>query len=160
MEERWDKLLLSREEDELINLGEDLSGDDKIKESQSLIGKVCADQSIGKDIMKTTLGKIWRISKPAIIHEVGKYCFTITFDYELDKLRVLDGRPWLFDNYLFILRPLDGLLQPEAHIFNYESFWIRMYKLLVMYMNRHYGTLLGQTLGEVEDVEVDLDDTS
>lgn len=160
MEEQWGKLSLSGEKDELINLGEDLSGDDKIKENQSLIGKVCVDQSIGKDIMKTTLGKIWRINKPAIIHKVGKYCFTITFDYESNKLRVLDGRPWLFDNYLFILRPLDGLLQSEAHIFNYQSFWIRMYKLPMMYMNRHYGILLGQTLREVEDVEVDLNDTS
>lgn len=31
---------------------------------------------------------------------------------------------------------------------------------MVMYMNTHYGSLIGKTLGEVEDVEVDTNDTS
>lgn len=70
------------------------------------------------------------------------------------------GRPWLFDNSLLILKQLDGLLQPEAHVFDTESFWLRFYKLPVMYMNKHFGTEIGKTLGEVEEVEVDTDDTS
>lgn len=118
LEERWGKLTLSGEEDKTITLGEKLSEEDQSKEQRSLLGKVCTDRTIGKEILKVTMGKIWRISKPEVIHEVEKNMFTITFDTESDKLRVLDGRPWLFDNHLFILKQLDSLLQPKAHAFN------------------------------------------
>lgn len=113
--------------------------------------KVCTDRTIEKEILKITMEKIWRISKLVVIHEVVKNLFTITFDTELDKLRVLDRRPWLFDNHLFILKQLDSLLQLETHAFNTKSFWLRMYKLPVIHVNRHHDTLLGKTMGKVEN---------
>lgn len=122
LEECWGKLTFSSEEDELITLGDELSGEDRNKERFSVMGMLCADRSIGKEIIKNTMGKIWRISKPAVFHEVGKNLFTVTFEKESDKLRVMDERPWLFDNHIFILKQLDGLLQPEAHVFDIETF--------------------------------------
>lgn len=51
--------------------------------------------------------KSWRVSKPAIFKEVGKNIFAITFAAKADKLRVVEGKPWLFDNNFFALKDLD-----------------------------------------------------
>lgn len=80
LEESWGKLTLLHEEVEPITLGVELMGEDLFKESRSLLGKLCIDRSIGKEILKATMGKIWQISKPANFKEVGKNLFTITFE--------------------------------------------------------------------------------
>lgn len=101
------------------------------------------------------MGKIWRISKPATFRDLGRNLFAIIFETENDKQRVI----CLFDNNPFVLNQLDGLLQPEAHSFDTESFWLRFYRLPVLCMNRKYDHLIGCSVGEVEEVEVDEDDT-
>lgn len=82
----------------------------------------------------------------------------MTFANEVDKLRVEDDKPWLFDSNLFILKDLDGSRQLAQTQFNRELFWIRLYKLPFRCMNRFYKELIGNTLGEVLEVEVDFDD--
>lgn len=110
-------------------------------------------------ILRTTMGKVRRTSKRATFRHLGRNLFAIIFETETDKQRVMDGRLCLFDNNLFVLNQLDGLLQPEAHSFETESFWLRFYRLPVLCMNRKYGHLIGCSVGEVEEVEVDEDDT-
>lgn len=47
----------------------------------------------------------------ATFKEVGKNCLTITFTTDAEKQRVVEGKPWLFDNNLFALQALDGSKQ-------------------------------------------------
>lgn len=86
------EVTLSGEEDKLITLGEELSKEDYIKERRSLQGNVCADRSIRKEILKVTMGKIWKKSKLMVFKAVGKNIFTVTFETESDKLRVMNDR--------------------------------------------------------------------
>lgn len=85
LEESWSKLTLLGEGDEPIALDEEQTEEDSFKESRSLLGKLCIDRGIGKEILKATMGKVWRISTPANFKEVGKNLFTITFATESDK---------------------------------------------------------------------------
>lgn len=110
---------------------------------------------MGKEVLKKKMGKIWKISKLAFFRDVGKNLYTITFDIEVDKQHVMDGRPWLFNNKLLVLKQLDGFSQSKPPSLDTEY----MYKLHVMCINRKYGFVIGKTLGEVEEVEVDADDT-
>lgn len=68
---------------------------------------VCADKYIGKEAIRVTMGKIWRLSKPTSFKEVGKNIFIISFVKEKYKQRVMDGKPWFFDYNLFALQNLD-----------------------------------------------------
>lgn len=55
--------------------------------------------------------KIWRLSKPIVFQEVGKNCFVVIFNTNTDKQKIEEGRPWLFNNNLFILKPFEVDLQ-------------------------------------------------
>lgn len=70
----------------------------------------------------------------------------------------MDGRPWLFDNYLFVLKYLKALSQPAALHFDYEVLWIQMFNLPIMGMNLFYGNSIGETISKVVNVDVESDD--
>lgn len=72
LEKHWGKLSLTGDKDEPINLGVELQKEDRLKERCSLLSKIIIDSSVGKEVLKTTIGKIWCISKPVIFKEVGK----------------------------------------------------------------------------------------
>lgn len=59
--------------------------------------------------------------------EVGPNVFTISFAMSSDKHRVEDGRPWLFDNLIFVIEPFDGYTQLKDMKFDKASFWIQLH---------------------------------
>lgn len=109
LEERWGQLRLSKEEQVRLTMDEEeLTDQDTIKERRSLVEKICTERSIIRDAIQSTMGKIWKLGKAATFKEVEKNLFIVTFSTEAEKERVSSGKPWLFDNNLFTLQPLDG----------------------------------------------------
>lgn len=89
IEGQWNKLKLTEEEKDPISVEDDLSEDECIKERRSIIGKLCMNRIINKDVLRITMGRIWRTSKPALYKEVGKNLLNISFAMETDKHRVI-----------------------------------------------------------------------
>lgn len=50
-----------------------------------------------------------------------------------------------------------GFSQPGTLPFDTESSWIQMYNLPVMCMNKQYGFSIGDTIGTIEDEDVDVE---
>lgn len=71
----------------------------------------------------------------------------------------MEGRPWLFDNHLLVLKQLDGFTQPLATHFDTEIFWLQFYHLPILCMNWHYGNLIGESIGRELEVDVHTNDT-
>lgn len=72
---KWEQLRLTEEEDDFFFLDDEANEADRTKERRSLIGKICIERTIGKEVIRKTVGRIWRISKPATFTEVEKYIF-------------------------------------------------------------------------------------
>lgn len=73
------------------------------------MGKVYMDRTIGREVIAATIAKVWRVSRQARFQEIGSNIFSITFATQAEKMRVIEGRPWLFDNHLFILQLFNAL---------------------------------------------------
>lgn len=69
-----------------------------------MVGKVYSKSAIGRDIVRSMMKKIWWVRNQMEFHKI---CFVVTFATQGDRSKVLDGCPWLFDNYLFALRVFD-----------------------------------------------------
>ena len=89
---------------------------------------------MGKEVIASAMGKIWRISKRAVFQEVGKNVFVITFANHADRQRILAGKPWLFANVLFFIMPYDGNLQPGKMHADKEAFWLQIHNLPLGFM--------------------------
>ncbi|KAF5464598.1 hypothetical protein F2P56_014667 [Juglans regia] len=99
--------------------------------------------------------KVWKVGKPLEFQEIGGDCYVITFVNRRDKWKVLDGCPWLFDSYLFVLLDFNGGLQPSLFDFDHAYLW--MLNLPLSYMNKQMGELIGSSIGKVSEVDVQKD---
>ncbi|XP_042965921.1 uncharacterized protein LOC122299602 [Carya illinoinensis] len=155
IEEVWSRLRLSEEENTPIVAIEGQKDSDRRRGERSLVGKICTTRRIGKQTVKGLMEKIWKVSLPLDFEEISLNCFVITFASSRDKTRVLEGCPWLFENYLFVLRDYDGEIQPNSMNFDYEKLWIQMHNLPLGYMNKRMGEEIGSSVGKVIEVDVD-----
>lgn len=129
----------------------EVSEADRIKEQCSLTGKICTNPTIGKEVFRTTLEKLWKISNLANFTKAGKNTFIISFATKADKQHVMDRHPWLYDNHLLILNMLEVYFQPLSTRFEIEVFWVQLHNLPMMCMNPLYGRIIGKTIEKVMD---------
>lgn len=57
----------------------------ELVEQRSIRGKICSTRLISKEVVGTTMAKIWRISKAAQFTEVSPNIFVIEFKNLADK---------------------------------------------------------------------------
>lgn len=111
-----------------------------------------------KPVIEAAMGKVWHLSSKATFREVGANVFIISFKMLADKHRVENGRPWLFNNCMFIIEAFDGIMQPRAMMFDRASLCLQLHQLPLMGMNKKVGEKVGSALGVMEEVEVEEDD--
>ena len=109
---------------------------------------------MGKDIIKRTLIKGWRPTGH-LSKVLGDNIFLMEFEYEWDKSKVLEGRPWIFEGNLFSVEDFDGLSSPTEIAFEQAMLWVRMLNLPLACMGKEVGFQIGSTLGIVKEVDMD-----
>jgi hypothetical protein len=159
--------------DELSNLWENLSlaededGELEIQKTEvteiinrgkfCIIGKLLSERIISKETIKTTFVRWWRLKKTFTFKILGDNLFLIEFVEAGDKLRVLEGRPWVYEGSLFLVEDFDGRTSPSEYTFDRASFWVRMVNLPLACMGREVGFKLGASVGRVEEVDTEKD---
>lgn len=148
---------MNDEENESINIHSSESEGLKKIGDRSLIGKAFVEQNIGREVIRATMEKIWKVNKPLAFRDLGSNHFGISFANRRNKKKVMWGCPWLFDSHLFGLMPYIGNAQLQIVDFFHQCFWIHMSKLPLDCMNRKMGEMLGESVECVKEVEVDGD---
>ncbi|KAF5477274.1 hypothetical protein F2P56_003924 [Juglans regia] len=157
LEEKWCKFRLSEKEATDIMFNEEEDEALRYKEDRSLVGRVFSSRVISMEVLGSTMGKVWRISKAAKFLELCTNIFVITFETQADKERVWAGRPWLFDHQLLAMKSFNGFTPPQRMSFEKESFWVRMYNLPLMCMTKARGEQIGGMVGYAEEVDTQVD---
>jgi hypothetical protein len=122
-----------------------------------MVRKLLAERSISKEILKTPMTRAWKPTRWVSFKTHGLNLYLIDFENLWDKDRILEGRPWTFDGYLFALVDFDGFTSVEDLEFKKVAFWVRMFHLPLACMGKDVGWQIGATVGKVEDMDV-LDD--
>jgi hypothetical protein len=118
-----------------------------------LVGRLMSKRAVGKETIRTKLIRGWRPFGQLAFKVLGKNTFLLDFEYQEDKDRVMEGRPWIFEGKLFSVVDFDPHTDSMVLNFNEAEFWIRMLKLPLACMGREMGTRLGSVLGEVVEVD-------
>lgn len=104
-------LELNKDESEPIKIPMSDNVELKIIGERSLLGNIFTKWKIRGEVIRATMEKIWKVSKPLAFRDLGSNCFVISSRNQRDKERVLRGSLWLFDNYLFALMSYVGKAQ-------------------------------------------------
>jgi hypothetical protein len=120
------------------------------------VGKLIADRLVSKETIKTKMVRGWRPLGNLSFKVLGENLFLLEFEYECDRIRVLEGRPWVFErSVLFAVEVFDGITPPFEIDFDKVAFWVRIYDLPLAYMGQEIGRQIGALIGEVLFVETD-----
>lgn len=94
-----------------------------------MVGRLLSVRPYNFEALKRTLNQIWAISKGVLVRPIENGIFIVQFSMARDKSKVLDGRPWTFDNNLVLLDSIEGSVQPSNILLNKSLFRICMYNL-------------------------------
>lgn len=80
LEEKWWQLKLTDIESNEILIEEDFVQEEIKKEVNSLVRKLHSERFINKEVLKNTMVKVWRTSKPFSIINICPKIFAVKFE--------------------------------------------------------------------------------
>ncbi|CAK9146156.1 unnamed protein product [Ilex paraguariensis] len=110
MQQFWSNFILGKKESLGVHLLDQGDGELGEKGKLYIFGKVLSVKLYNKMAFKSTMKKVWNTIKVEFI-EAGDNLFLIQYSNMLDKIRVLRGMSWSFDNHLVLLKEYDGSVQ-------------------------------------------------
>jgi hypothetical protein len=113
------------------------------------------DHLVSKDIIKPKLVRGWKPLGMVSFKVIGGNLFLLEFEEKGDKLRVLEGRPWVFEGSLFSVEDFDGRMAPSHIAIDKAAFWVCMYDLSLACMGQEVSFHIGSSVGQVEIVDTD-----
>ena len=119
------------------------------------IGKIVLNKRINMEAMKNVLSTIWKLSARMTIKEVGVRVYIFHFEDVGEKESVLLRQPWSINKSLLILENYDGQSNPEDINFRWCPFWVQVHGLPLGMMTEKTGLILGESMGDVEEVDTD-----
>lgn len=98
------------------------------------------------------LSSRWTLKGKAIGSDLGRGCFQFCFDYEEDLQKVLDNRPYHFDQWMVILQKWEPTISDTFP--SMIPFWIELQGLPKHFWQPEILTTIGEELGEIMDMEI------
>jgi hypothetical protein len=145
----WGNLSLVEEEDDELEIADPAMDGLAQRGKLCLVGKLIADRLISKETIKSKLIRGWKSLGKISFTVLGENLFLLEFQYECDRIRVLEGRPWVFEKNMFAVEEFDGLSAPSEINFDKVAFWVRIYDLPLICMGLEVGKQIGASIGEV-----------
>ena len=149
------RLNIDEEEDEVIDLNT-LNPNPENVVSLLLVGRLLTERNFNVEAFKRTITTVWAPVHGLVIRVLKPNLFAFQFFHWRDMLKVLEGRPWCFDNMLVVLKEAEGDEQPDQVSLFSSPFWIRLKNLpFNMRSNDVVKALIGN-MGEILDIEEDV----
>ena len=98
------------------------------------------------------LANRWTLKGKAVGSDLGRGCFQFCFDYEEDLQKVLDNRPYHFDQWMIILQKWEPIISDSFP--SKIPFWIELQGLPKHYWQPEMLKSIGEELGEILDMEI------
>ncbi|XVF58147.1 hypothetical protein PTKIN_Ptkin07bG0039800 [Pterospermum kingtungense] len=126
------------------------------EEIQSLMNNFSLEGEDEKDIVLDKSRVEESVKESGLnIQDMGHHVFFFQFEDILERDRVLIKQPWAFNKSLLVLQEFDGLKAVGDLVFHHCPFWVQIIGLPCGLMSERIGIVIGETLGEVEEVDLD-----
>ena len=149
------KLRIDDEEEEILDLHA-INPSEENSVCLLLLGRLLTDRSYNVEAFKRTITSVWAPIHGMVIRVLRPNLYAFQFYHWRDMMKVLEGRPWCFDNILILLKEAEGDEQPDKVILNHSPFWVRIKNLPLNNRSDEVVQALIGNMGEVLDIEKDI----
>ncbi|XP_021729145.1 uncharacterized protein LOC110696162 [Chenopodium quinoa] len=154
----WERLKLTDEENFVLGQVSASSTEEgsNSKIAMSLVGMLLTRKPFNVEAMKRVLKNLWRKDENVAIRKVKTNLFIFQFFNVDDRRKVLDGRPWVFDNQILLLKEICANEQPSKVTFDSCPFWIRLIDVPFGLRSPQFAHNIGDCIEEC--IEIDKSD--
>ena len=124
LEKLWSKLLITKEEDEGIELGSSCTTTAKAVGKNCIVMKILTIRSINLDTLRKNLRMLWKPNRGLQISKIEEELFFVEFGDGKDKQKVLEMCPWSFEKQLIVMKEFEGELVPRDIEMKRSPFWV------------------------------------
>uniref|UniRef100_A0A803M2D0 CCHC-type domain-containing protein n=1 Tax=Chenopodium quinoa TaxID=63459 RepID=A0A803M2D0_CHEQI len=151
----WERLKLNDDENFVFGQSSAASTEEgsNTKIALSLVGKLLTQKPFNAEAMKRVLKNLWRIDDNVAIRSVNTNIFVFQFFNIDDRRKVLEGRPWVFDNQILLLKEICAEEQPSDVAFFSCPFWIRLIDMPFGMRSPKVARDIGDCIGECVEVD-------
>lgn len=111
---------------------------------KSLIGRIHGRKQVNFTGLKNTMMALWCRSGTLKVIELKHGSFQFVFSAEVDRQRVLEGRPWNFENQALILHPWESGLYKRDDAFDSTRCWIQVWHVPDHWLSTETGWKVGK----------------
>jgi hypothetical protein len=157
--EMMGRLRLTAAESEAVVL-DDSAEDFMVYSKWALVGKVLAPNPLHISTIESALRPAWGNPRGLVFNPAGENVFVAEFGPKANKIRVVDGSPWVVGRHAVLLRDFDVDQKPSDMKFFSLKVWARIMDLPFGYMHKKWGEVIAKSLGIKDSTPmVDCDDT-
>lgn len=156
LSEKCAKLQILNEEEEIIDIGEENINNSDDKLALRLVGQLYTVRPFNVEAFKKTMTQVWGLAGNLLIRPLSTNKFLFQFFHWKDVEKVLNGRPWCFDQWLLALQEMPKDIQPSDISIKFSPFWVRILNLPFGYRSEQQIKALASSIGEVLEVEDDM----
>ena len=125
LEVLWQKLRVTKEEEESVKLGRGCTKAVKERGKNCLVMKVLSRRGVMLNALRKNFRMLWKPNKSMRISVIEDEMFLVEFDDDRDKRRVLEMSPWHYEKQLVLLQEFDGERDPKDIVLRWSPFWIQ-----------------------------------
>ncbi|KAL9440546.1 hypothetical protein AB3S75_019254 [Citrus x aurantiifolia] len=144
------RLQLNEEEEgglEVVGEEDEDNGKNKVDSRFCFMGRFLIDMVINFVVMKNTMAALWRPGKGVCIKDLSLTLFLFQFFHEVDVRRILDARPWTFDQHILLVHRLGADEQPHNVPLFHTTFWIQFYNMPLGFQSERTLQSIGNYIG-------------
>jgi hypothetical protein len=95
-----------------ISITEHDTADLWLKSGRCLVGRLLSERWVQKDAFQAMMARLWKMLASVNFKELYDNLWLLEFANESNKRRVQNGRPWLFDCCVLVLKELVESIPP------------------------------------------------
>ncbi|XP_071933726.1 uncharacterized protein [Coffea arabica] len=118
----------------------------------SLVGRIMGKKVANFTGVKNYTSHVWGYPRNLHVVELGPNVFQFNFAEDKDKDKALNGRPWVIDNQLLVIKPWAPDIEKSTEAFHISHMWIQVWNLPIHWLSQAVGFKLGQIFSAVKEV--------
>lgn len=148
LEHKLKGLVLTEEEEEIVECEEDESETIRDQLIFCLVGKLFTSNPFGVEAMKNIMRIAWRVANGMVVHEIENKLFIFQFFSMSEKMKVLEEGPWAFDGAPLLLKEVEDGVQPSEIIFDTIRLWVKAEDVSLNKRTRSMAKSMTENMGK------------
>lgn len=126
----------------------------KVMCERSLVGRIFGGNAVNYTGLKQTMTKLWCVEGSLKVIEMENKMYQFVFSSDEERQRVLDKRPWTFDNQVLVLLPWKDEIGLEEKAFLSTQMWVQAWNIPAQWLSSATVWKLGQVFDHCLNVEI------